>query len=239
MESLFHFYLLDSGGFIQKFIEWIIHYGGLYILLLVIFAETGLFVGFFFPGDSLLFAAGIYIEDLARELFGLAKTDTVFGYQWVVIIIMVMIASVLGNIAGYWFGRKTGPLLFERKDTLLFKKKYLIRAKAFYDQYGKPTIFFAKFLPFIRTFAPIVAGMVKMNRPVFMFYNIVGSICWVSSMMLGGHYLNTWVKKRFDFELKDHIEIIVIIIIVITTAPVLYRIFFHRSKDKTGNETSA
>ncbi len=177
MEHMAGIFLLDSGGFIQRFIEWIIQNGGLYFLLFVIFAETGLFVGFFLPGDSLLFAAGIYMEDLAKEFFGL---------HWIFIIILVMIASILGNMAGYWFGRKTGPLLFERKDTWIFKKKHLIRAKDFYEQYGKATIFLAKFLPIIRTFAPIVAGIVKMPRRQFMFYNIIGSICWVSSMMLGG-----------------------------------------------------
>ena len=228
-----NFFLLNGEGFIQQFIEWIIHYGGLYILLLIVFAETGLFVGFFFPGDSLLFAAGIYIEDLARELFNLNKTDPVIAYQWVVIMIMVMIASILGNMAGYWFGYKTGPLLYERRETWVFKKKHLVRAKNFYDKYGKPTIFFAKFLPFIRTFAPIVAGMVKMNKAFFTFYNLVGSVCWVASMMLGGHYLNTWVKKKFDFELKDHIEVIVIVIVIITTLPVLYKVFSHRKKSES------
>lgn len=206
-------------GFIQKFIEWIIEYGGLYVLLLVVFAETGLFVGFFFPGDSLLFAAGIYVDDLAKEFFNV---------HWSVIMIMVMIASILGNSVGYWFGYKTGPLLYERKDTWLFKKKHLIRAKEFYDRYGRPTIFLAKFLPFIRTFAPIVAGMVKMNKPIFMFYNIMGSICWVASMMLGGHYLESWVYKQWGFSLKDHIEVITIVIILVTTLPVLYKIFFHK-----------
>ena len=167
-----NFFLLNGEGFIQQFIEWIIHYGGLYILLLIVFAETGLFIGFFFPGDSLLFAARIYIEDLARELFNLDKTDPVIAYQWVSIMIMVMIASILGNMAGYWFGYKTGPLLYERRETWVFKKKHLVRAKNFYDKYGKPTIFFAKFLPFIRTFAPIVAGMVKMNKAFFMILRI-------------------------------------------------------------------
>lgn len=233
MESLLHLYLLDGQGFIQRFIEWIIHYGGFYILLLVVFAETGLFIGFFFPGDSLLFAAGIYVEDLAREFFGLEKTDPVADIQWITIMLLVMIASILGNIVGYWFGRKTGPLLYERKDTLLFKKKHLIRAKEFYDKYGKPTIFFAKFLPFVRTFAPIVAGMVRMNRPVFMFYNITGSIAWVASMMLGGHYLNSYIREKYNFELKDHIEWLVIGIIIVTTAPVLYKIFFGHRKKQT------
>jgi membrane-associated protein len=223
-------------GFIQVFIDWIIQNGGLYVLLLVIFAETGLFIGFFFPGDSLLFAAGIYVDDLARELFGLGPTADVANYQWVVILVMVMIASVLGNIVGYWFGYKTGPLLYERRETWLFKRKHLVRAKKFYDHYGKGTIFLAKFLPFIRTFAPIVAGMVKMDRAVFMFYNIVGSICWVASMMLGGHFLEKWVKRRFDFSLKDHIEAITIAIIVVTTLPVLYKVLF-RKKEKQTSET--
>jgi len=211
-------------GFIQQFIEWIIHNGGLYFMLFIIFAETGLFVGFFLPGDSLLFAAGIYMTDLAREFFGL---------HWIFIIILVTIASVLGNYVGYWFGRKTGPLLFERKETWLFKRKHLVRAKDFYDHYGKGTIFLAKFLPIIRTFAPIVAGIVKMDRKTFVFYNIIGSICWVSSMMLGGYFLQSWVEKRFGYSLKDHIEVITIIIILITTLPVLYKLFFGRKKETT------
>lgn len=145
--------------------------------------------------------------------------------------IMVIMASVLGNYVGFWFGYKAGPLLYERKDSWLFKKKHLLKAKAFYDKYGKLTVFFAKFLPFIRTFAPIVAGMVKMNKAVFTFYNVLGSICWVSSMMLGGHFLQRWVLKKYNFNLKDHIEAITIIIILITTLPVLYKIFFGRKQE--------
>ena len=206
-------------GFIQQFIEWIIHNGGLYFLLFIIFAETGLFVGFFLPGDSLLFAAGIYMSDLSKEFFGL---------HWIFIIILVTIASVLGNFAGYWFGNKAGPLLFERRDTWLFKKKHLLRAKDFYEKYGKATIFLAKFLPIIRTFAPIVAGIVKMNKATFMFYNVVGSICWVTSMMLGGYFLQAWVETKFGYSLKDHIETITIVIILVTTLPVLYKLFFGK-----------
>lgn len=212
---------LLQGGFIQQFIEWIINNGGLYFLLFVVFAETGLFVGFFLPGDSLLFAAGIFLERLAEEFF---------GFHFSFIIILVIIASILGNIVGYWFGRKAGPLLYERKETWLFRKKHLVRATDFYNEYGKATIFLAKFLPIIRTFAPIVAGIVKMHRPTFLFYNIIGSIAWVSSMMLGGYFLEEWVKKRFDFSLKDHIEAITIGIILITTLPVLYKLFFAKKK---------
>lgn len=227
MNTLLHITLLQ-GGFIQQFIEWIIHNGGLYFMLFVIFAETGLFIGFFLPGDSLLFAAGIYVSDLAHQFF-----DVHFS----VILLMVIIASVLGNIVGYWFGRKTGPLLYERKETWLFRKKHLIRATEFYHQYGKATIFLAKFLPILRTFAPIVAGIVKMDRKIFVLYNILGSIAWVCLMMLGGHYLQTLVLEKFHFNLKDHIEGITIAIILITTLPVIYKLFFVK-KPPASKETN-
>lgn len=212
-------------GLVQQFIEWIIHNGGLYMLLLIIFAETGLFLGFFLPGDSLLFAAGIYISELSEEFF---------GFHYSIIIVLVIIASILGNMVGYWFGKKAGPLLYERKDSLLFKKKHLLKAHDFYEQYGKSTILLAKFLPIIRTFAPIVAGIVKMEKKTFTFYNIIGSILWVSSMMLGGHFLQSWVLEKYGYSLKDHIEAIVIVIILITTLPVLFKLFFSKKK-KPGN----
>lgn len=228
MENL----LIQLLGFLQNFIDWIIDYGGLYILLLVVFAETGLFVGFFFPGDSLLFAAGVFLDKIANEFVGINQdTPTHFHWPHVVIIVMIMIASILGNTVGYWFGRKTGPLLYERRETWLFRKKHLLRAKAFYDKYGKGTIFLAKFLPIIRTFAPIVAGMVKMERAVFMFYNMVGSVCWVASMMLTGYFLDSWVKRKFDFSLQDHIEAIAIGIILVTTLPVLYKLIFGKREE--------
>jgi membrane-associated protein len=228
MNDFLQIYLL---GFLENFINWIIEYGGLYILLLVVFAETGLFVGFFFPGDSLLFAAGVFLDKIANKFIGIDQdTPTHFHWPHIAVIIMIMVASILGNLVGYWFGRKTGPLLYERRETWLFKKKHLIRAKAFYDKYGKGTIFLAKFLPIIRTFAPIVAGMVKMNRPVFMMFNIVGSACWVASMMLSGYFLDSWVKRKFNFSLQDHIEAIAIGIILVTTLPVLYKLFFGRKE---------
>lgn len=218
----------DHQGIIQQFIEWIIYHGGLYVLLLVIFAETGLLIGFFFPGDSLLFAAGIYTTELSKSFFDV---------HYSVVIMLVILASIFGNIAGFWFGNKTGPLLYERKETWLFKKKHLVRAHEFYEQYGKGTIFLAKFLPIVRTFAPIVAGIVKMDKKTFHLYNIIGSIVWVSSMMLGGHFLQKWVEQRYNYSLKDHIEAITIIIILITTLPVIYKLFFGKKKDKTAPNT--
>ncbi|MGV3657905.1 MAG: DedA family protein [Chitinophagaceae bacterium] len=218
MESLLHITLLEA-GFIQRFIEWIIQNGGIYVLLFVVFAETGLFVGFFLPGDALLFAAGMFLDDLATEFF-----DT----HYMVVVLLVIIASILGNMVGYWFGNKTGPLLFERKDGWLFRRKHLMRAKDFYDRYGKATIFLAKFLPIVRTFAPIVAGIVKMERSTFVLYNILGSLAWVLSMMLGGYFLQSWLMNKYGFSLKDHIEPITFGIILMTTLPVIYKMFFAK-----------
>ncbi len=166
-----------------------------------------------------LFAAGIYVNKLSESFFNV---------HYSVIIILIIIASVLGNMAGYWFGNKTGPLLYERKDTLLFRRKHLLRARDFYDKYGKATIFLSKFLPIIRTFAPIVAGGVKMPKSTFMLYNILGSILWVTTMVLGGYFLESWVLNRYGFSLKEHIELIAIGIIVITTLPVIIKLFFGK-----------
>jgi membrane-associated protein len=196
--------------------QWIIDHGGLYLLLLIVFAETGLFVGFFLPGDSLLFVAGIYGGLLSESFY-----DVPFFF----IMVLIALAGVLGNFVGFWFGRKSGPLLFNRKDTFFFKQKHLYHAKEFYEKYGGGAIFLARFLPIIRTFAPIVAGIVQMERKRFMFFNIVSSFCWVFSMMLAGHYLD-----KFFPNLKDHLELIIIILIVITTLPVIIKLVFGKVK---------
>lgn len=218
--DLLQIFLLEGGGVIHRFIEWIINNGGLYLLLFIVFAETGLFVGFFLPGDSLLFAAGIYLDNLAAEFYNMPYA----------VILLIIIASILGNMVGYWFGAKTGPLLYDRKETWLFRKKHLMRATDFYHEYGKATIFLAKFLPIIRTFAPIVAGIVKMDRRTFFIYNVLGSLAWVCSMMLGGYFLQSWVEKSFGFSLKDHIEAITLAIILITTLPVIWKLFFAKKR---------
>lgn len=226
-----------EGGILDRFVNWIILNGGFYLMLAVVFAETGLFIGFFFPGDSLLFAAGIYMKVLVAELFNQSPTDPVLTYQWITVIVLVMLASILGNMVGYWFGKKTGPLLYEKRDTLLFKQKHLKRAKDFYDHYGKGTIFLAKFLPIVRTFAPIVAGIVKMRWSHFMFYNITGSITWVCVMMLGGYFLDRWVEREFAFSLREYIEPITIGIILVTTLPVLYKLFISKKGPLKVDET--
>ena len=123
---------------------------------------------------------------------------------WFICINMVLIslAGILGNLVGYWFGKKSGPFLYERKDTFLFKKKYLIRATDFYNHYGGWAIVAARFVPIIRTFAPIVAGVVKMDKKKFIYFNIIGCVSWVMTMIFAGHFLNKWIKANFDYNLS-------------------------------------
>ncbi|MBS1586575.1 MAG: VTT domain-containing protein [Bacteroidetes bacterium] len=200
---------------------WINSHGGLYIVMFIIFAETGLFVGFFLPGDSLLFITGMIIANLNVSL----GADVGNLAYWIT---LISVAGIIGNMVGYWFGRKSGPLLFERKETWLFKRRHLVQAKEFYDKRGGTAIILARFLPIVRTFAPIVAGIVEMDRKKFFSYNIIGCIAWVVSMTMAGYLLgeNVWVK--------NNLEKIVILIIFITTAPVLFRMFFVKKKPTVG-----
>jgi membrane-associated protein len=200
--------------------EFYIQHGGLWLFLFIVFAETGLFAGFFLPGDSLLFVAGIYSNELAAELFQF-DSDLI---NLVLIAILVILSGVLGNMVGYWFGAASGPFLFSRNDTFFFKKKHLFAAKEFYDKHGGGAIVFARFLPIIRTFAPIIAGIVRMERHKFTLYNIIGSISWAVSMLFAGHYLYKFFLKQFGFDLKDRLELIVLGIILVTTAPVIIRL---------------
>ena len=159
--------------------------GGLWLMLLIIFAETGLFIGFFFPGDSLLFVAGIFSDKLAASVF---DTGNVY-LNLLLIIALTIVAGILGNTTGYLFGKNIGKTMFQWKDNILFKKKYLHQAHDFYEKHGGGAIVFARFVPIVRTFAPIVAGIVEMDKKKFAFYNILGCIAWVASMILGGHFL--------------------------------------------------
>jgi membrane-associated protein len=202
-------------------------YGGLWLLLFIIFAETGLFVGFFFPGDSLLFVAGILSTPLVDSISLNTGSDFL---NLMIIAGLCTVAGIWGNTVGYITGRKVGPAMYNWKDRLLFKQKYLHQAKEFYDKYGGGAIVFARFLPFVRTFAPIVAGIVAMDKKKFSFFNIVGCIAWVVSMLFIGHYLNAFTKKQFGIDLEKHLEIIVIAIVLVTTAPVFIKLFFGKKK---------
>ena len=200
--------------------EFYIQHGGLWLFLFIVFAETGLFAGFFLPGDSLLFVAGIYSNELASELFNL-NNDILNLF---LLSTLVFCAGVLGNTVGYWFGAASGKYLFQRKDSFFFKKKHLYAAQEFYEKHGAGAIVFARFLPIIRTFAPIIAGIVRMDKHRFSLYNIVGCVSWVLVMLFSGHYLYKFFLDRFSFDLKSHLEIIVLGIIFVTTAPVIIKL---------------
>jgi membrane-associated protein len=206
--------------------QFYIEHGGLWLIMFVVFAETGLFAGFFLPGDSLLFVAGIYSTNIANEV--ISSQNELVGL--LLLITLISFAGILGNATGYWFGKKVGPTMYEWKENFFFKRRFLIQAHDFYDKHGGGAIVVARFLPIVRTFAPIVAGIVGMNQKKFTFYNIVGCFAWVSSMIIGGHFLQKWILAEFDFDLKSHLEVIVLGIVFITTAPVFIKLIFHKPK---------
>jgi membrane-associated protein len=216
--------------------DWYINTGGLWFIMFVVFAETGLFAGFFLPGDSLLFVAGIFSE--GDESMGIRPIiEAALGFQFnnpilnlLFLGLLISSAGIIGNMVGYWFGKKSGPFLFERKDSFLFKKKYLYQAKDFYDKHGGGAIVMARFLPIVRTFAPIVAGIVQMDKKRFMSFNIIGCFAWVYSMLIAGHYLQTFILNQFQYDLKAHLEVIVIGIVFVTTAPVIVKMVFGKKK---------
>ncbi len=217
--------------------EFYINHGGLWLLLFIVFAETGLMVGFFLPGDSLLFVAGIYSQKLVDKLIpGGTGSDVA---DLLILLILISACGIFGNMLGYWFGQKSGPFLFHRKDTFLFKKRHLYDAREFYDKHGGQAIVFARFIPIVRTFAPIIAGIVVMDRKKFMFYNIVGCVSWVFLMLVGGHYLEKLFLNKFNFDLTQHLEVIVLVIVLITTLPVLYKLFFGKRKDHSAENPSS
>jgi membrane-associated protein len=207
--------------------QFYIEHGGLWLILFVVFAETGLFAGFFLPGDSLLFVAGIYSSNIANEII---KTDNEYVGLFLLLVLISM-AGIAGNMVGYWFGRKVGPAMYGWKENMLFKRKYLRQAHDFYEKHGGGAIVIARFIPIIRTFAPIVAGIVEMDRKKFVSYNIIGCVGWVFSMLFGGHFLQKWILAEFGFDLKDHLEVIVLGIVLVTTAPIIYKLLFNKHKD--------
>jgi membrane-associated protein len=191
--------------------------GGFYLLLIVVFAETGLFFGFFLPGDYLLFLAGLLCSS---GMIDVSLPTLLFS---------VMAAGILGNYTGYWFGYRTGPVLFNRDDSLFFKKRYVIMAEEFYAKYGGMALVLGRFFPIIRTFAPIFAGVVKVDFKKFTLYNFIGSITWVCTFILGGFFLG----KKYP-QLKDYLEYVILGLIIITTIPLV--IAFVKKRKTTAEE---
>lgn len=193
----------------------LIHTGGLIVIALVVFAECGLFFGFFLPGDYLLFSAGLFC--------GTNELDV----SIINLLLILLVASVSGNFVGYFFGKKVGRKLFLRKSSFLFKYEYLVRTRAYYMKYGGNTLIVARFFPIIRTFAPILAGVVEMNIRKFTIYNVVGGVLWIVSLVLSGYYLG----RRFP-NLINYLEYIIIGFLLITSI-VLVRAFLKMRKKKS------
>jgi membrane-associated protein len=190
---------------------------GFYFLLIVVFAETGLFFGFFLPGDYLLFMAGL-----------LCSTGK-FDISIYTLVLSLIAAGVLGNFTGYWFGARTGRALFNRNNSLFFKRHYVEIAEEFYAKYGGMALVLGRFFPIIRTFAPIFAGIVKVDLKKFTVYNLLGSFAWVNTFTLTGYFLG----RKYP-QLQDYMEYIILGLIVATTLP-LIAAFLRRKLQRNTN----
>jgi membrane-associated protein len=178
---------------------------GYFVLFFVIFAETGLAAGFFLPGDSLLVVAGLFAARGDLNVF--------------ILLVTLFVAAVVGDAVGYYSGLKMGPHIFKREKSLLFRPSHLQKAQGFYDKYGGKTIIIARFVPIVRTFAPIVAGAAKMPYRRFVVFNVAGGFLWVSTMILSGYFLGSLLKSRFGINLDEHIEWVVVIVVALSLLP--------------------
>ncbi len=194
----------------------IIHHGGFYLIVFVVFAETGLFFGFFLPGDYLLFLAGMFV---ATGRLDVGIMTMVIG---------LIIAASAGNFVGYWFGYRTGPMLYKRKDSFFFKKKYLKAAEVYYRKQGAFALIMGRFVPIVRTFAPIVAGVVKLDIKRFAIYNIFGAIIWITSLTFLGYFLG----KEFETEIENYLGYIIFGFIFLTTIPLVMAYFKRKLENK-------
>ena len=192
-------------------VEAMVRVGGLMALIVIVFVETGLFVGFFLPGDSLLVTAGLFAARGDLELWS--------------IFVFVSLAAIVGDTLGYFIGASTGPRIFSREDSLLFHKKHLITTKQFYDRYGGITIILARFMPIVRTFAPVVAGVGRMQYRRFVFYNVMGGSGWVVSMASLGYFLGKAVP-----DIHRHIDVVIAVVIFLSLLPGIIK--FAREKWK-------
>ncbi len=196
-------------------VEGIIRAGGLALLLVIVFAETGLLIGFFLPGDSLLVTAGVFAAAGHLDVWA--------------ILLGVSAAAVIGDQVGYFIGLRTGPRIFTREDSLLFKRAHLMRAHAFYEKHGGKTIILARFIPVIRTFAPVVAGVGEMEYRRFVTYNVAGGVLWVWSTTLLGYSLGRVVP-----DIDRHIHLVIVVVIFLSILPGIIEFFRARRASSEG-----
>ncbi|MCC6244513.1 MAG: VTT domain-containing protein [Gemmatimonadaceae bacterium] len=191
----------------------LVQWAGYVGLTLIVFVETGLLVGFFLPGDSLLVTAG------------LLASQPDFGLNVWLLGAILTVAAILGDTVGYHIGKATGPRIFTRQDSLLFNKAHLLRAQAFYEKHGGKTIIIARFMPIVRTFAPVVAGVGQMQYRSFLMYNVIGGVAWVWSMLMTGYILGRTVPG-----VAQHIEKIILLVIFLSILPGIIGWWRERSK---------
>ena len=198
-------------------VKQLVQAGGYVGLTAIIFAETGLLVGFFLPGDSLLVTAGLFASQPKFEL-----------NVWLLGSLLTA-AAIVGNTVGYMIGLYSGPRLFTRDDSLLFKKKHLFRAQAFYEKHGGKTLVIARFMPIVRTFVPVVAGLAKMDFKVYTAYNVLGAVLWIWSMLFTGYFLGRLIPG-----VEHHIEKVILFVIFLSLLPGI--ISWQRSRTRGAAE---
>ncbi len=192
---------------------------GVYVylgLFFIVFAETGLAVGFFLPGDSLLVVSGLMARTLPDKL-------NLFG-----VLIAFFAGSVIGDNTGYWTGRLMGKRLFNREDSRIFKPSRVAKAHSFFEKYGVKTVVLARFVPIVRTFAPLVVGAAEMPYSRFLPFSVLGGALWISSMVLAGYFVGTMVEQYFNIKLQDHIEKVVIVVVFLSLLPPIIEALKHR-----------
>lgn len=190
---------------------------GLVAILLIIFAETGLLIGFFLPGDTLLISAGI-----------LSYTQSDADPLWLFLVFVPM-AAVLGNLVGYEIGHRAGPALFTRENSRLFRKDHLERSHRFFEKYGTITVFLARFVPVVRTFTAVVAGAVGMDRRVFFIWSVLGAVAWTSGLILLGHLAAYLLPESTVTFIQDHIDLLIIGVVILTIAGIVFEQLRHRT----------
>jgi membrane-associated protein len=191
----------------------LVQWGGYVGLTAIIFVETGLLVGFFLPGDSLLVTAG------------LLSAQPEFGLNVYLLGVILSIAAITGDSLGYAIGRATGPRIFTRDDSLLFNKRHLYRAQDFYERHGGKTIVIARFVPIIRTFAPVVAGVGQMRYRSFVFFNVMGGLLWIWSMLFTGYFLGRYIPG-----IDEHIELVIIVVVFLSILPGIIHWYKERKR---------
>lgn len=220
MESiteLLHY--LKPDVLINALLDWL----GVYVyfgLFFIVFAETGLAVGFFLPGDSLLVVSGLMAKTLPDKL-------NIF-----LVLLAFLLGSVIGDSTGYWTGRTMGRTLFSREDSFIFKPSRVAKAKNFFDKYGAKTIILARFVPIVRTFAPIVIGATEMPYAKFLTFSVVGGLLWICSMVLAGYFVGGLIETAFGIKLQEHIDKVVIVVVLLSVIPIIIEYIKARRERK-------